>query len=66
MKLKMMTIGLLGFAISGVPGFADPAQAHRQPARPGTVNYLEGTAWLDGQPLDSKDVGNATLAAGRS
>src|SRR4051794_6142561 len=65
MKLKMMTIGLLGFAISGVPGFADPAQAPAKAARPGTVNYVEGTAYLDGQQLNSNDVGNTTLAAGQ-
>jgi hypothetical protein len=59
MRLKMMTIGLLGLAISGAPAFADPAPA--QPAHPGTVNYVEGTTDLEGPPLAGKDVGNATL-----
>jgi len=59
----MMTIGLLGLAISGAPAFADPTPA--QPARPGTVNYVEGNAFLDGQPLNGRDAGNATLDEGQ-
>ena len=63
MKLKNIMIALLGLGISGAPAFADPA--HAQPAHPGTVNYVEGAAYLDGQPLNSKDAGNATLEAGQ-
>lgn len=63
MKSKMTMIALLGLALSGAPAFADQAPA--QPAHPGTVNYVEGAAYLDGQPLNSKDVGNATLEAGQ-
>ncbi len=63
MKLKLITTGLLGLALSGAPAFADPAQP--RPASPGTVNYIEGTALLDGQVLNSKDAGNATLAPGQ-
>jgi hypothetical protein len=36
-----------------------------EPARPGTVNYVEGAAYLDGQPLNSKDVGSVTLEPGQ-
>src|SRR4051812_41390710 len=61
MKLKNIMIALLGLGISGAPAFADPS--HAQPAHPGTVNYVEGAAYLDGQPLNSKDAGNATLEA---
>ncbi len=63
MKSKMMMIALLGSGILVAPAFAD--QAPSQPARPGTVNYVEGTVSVDGQRLDSKDAGNATLAAGQ-
>jgi len=63
MKSKMWMIALLGLGIAGAPAFAD--QALRQPARPGTVNYIEGTAALDGQPFISKDVGNAILEQGQ-
>jgi hypothetical protein len=59
MKYKSTMIALLGVALSG--GFALGAE----PARPGTVNYVEGAAYLEGQPLNNKDVGNSTLEAGQ-
>jgi len=59
MKLKSTFIALIGLALAGVPALA------AEPARPGTVNYVEGAAYLEGQPLSSKDVGNATLEAGQ-
>lgn len=66
MKSKTTLIALLGFAISGAPAFAQSAGPNRaNPAQPGTVNYIEGAAYLDGQPLNSKDAGNATLEAGQ-
>ena len=67
MKLEMMMIGLLGLGLSGAPAFAAdiPEQTPAQPARPGTVNYVEGTAYLDGQPLNGNQAGNATLEAGQ-
>jgi hypothetical protein len=34
-------------------------------ARPGTLNYVEGQATLDGQALTQKSVGHAELAAGQ-
>jgi len=63
MKLKWMMIALLGSGIAGVPALADQIAA--PPARPGTVNYVEGTAYLGGQPLNSNQAGNATLEAGQ-
>ena len=66
MKWKMIMIGLLGLGISGAPAFADATGPNRaNPAQPGTINYVEGAASLEGQPLNSKDVGNATLQAGQ-
>ena len=58
MKSNLM-IALLGLSTLGVPAFA------AQPARPGTVNYVEGAAYLEGQPLNNQNVGNATLEAGQ-
>jgi hypothetical protein len=52
-------IALLGMAMLGTTAFA------AQPAQPGTVNYVEGTASLDGQTLNNKDVGNITLEPGQ-
>jgi hypothetical protein len=43
---------------------AAPAFA-AQPARPGTVNYVEGAAYIDGQQIDSKQIGNIDLNPGR-
>jgi hypothetical protein len=66
MRLQMMVIGLLGLGISTAPAWADaPSQTPTQPARPGTVNYIEGTASLDGQPLNGNQAGQATLEAGQ-
>jgi hypothetical protein len=59
MKPKSMMIALLGLVTLGATAFA------AQPAHPGTVNYVEGTASLDGQTLNNKDVGNVTLQAGQ-
>src|SRR5260370_17155762 len=36
------------------------------PARPGSINYVEGQASIAGQPLDSKAIGSAELQAGQS
>src|SRR5579864_6968043 len=66
MKLRILMIALLGSGISGAPVFADiPSQTPAHPAQPGTVNYIEGTAYLNGQPLSSRDVGNAQLEQGQ-
>lgn len=67
MRLKMMMVGLLGLGLTGAPVFAAdvPSQTPAQPARPGTVNYVEGTAYLDGQQIGTKDAGNAALDAGQ-
>ena len=67
MKFKIMMIWLLGSAISAAPALAAdmPPQAPVPPAGPGTVNYVEGSAYLDGQPLSSRDAGQAALAAGQ-
>jgi hypothetical protein len=54
-----MAIAILGIGMLGAQAFA------ADPARPGTVNYVEGAAYLEGQPLNSKDVGSATLEPGQ-
>ncbi len=36
------------------------------PPQPGTINYIEGQASLEGQPLTSKSVGSSVVAAGQS
>ncbi len=58
--LKM--VALLGLA-AGVPAL--PAQQIAQPARPGTVNYVEGSAFLDGGAIDPHNIGNVDVDAGQ-
>src|SRR5271165_6468192 len=36
------------------------------PPQPGTVNYIEGQAAIDGQALTDQSAGSAKLAAGQS
>jgi len=52
-RSKLMTVAGLFLAAVSTPVWADtPA-----PARPGTVNYVEGTAATGGQSLNAKSVG---------
>ena len=58
MKLKSMTILLLGLGICSAPAFgADTPQ-------PGALNYVEGSAFLEGQQLSTKSVGDTQLNPG--
>jgi hypothetical protein len=46
----------------------NPNAAERQnshPGRPGSINYVEGKAMLDGQPLTPESVGNAVMDRGQ-
>src|SRR6202041_142865 len=54
-----ITAALLGMGLVCAPAFA------ANPARPGTVNYIEGTAYLDGRQLNNQNVGNAELDPGQ-
>ena len=57
-------------AVLTLAGLSIPAKAAIPPA-PGVVNYIEGAASIDGQPITSKDIGraevkqNQTLATGQ-
>jgi hypothetical protein len=63
MKSTKITIGLLGIALSAWPALADTTRT--RVAQPGTVNYVEGTADLNGQPITGKDAGNTILETGQ-
>ena len=65
MKLKAMTIPLLGLGLAVAPALAVEPGAPNQPVMPGTVNYVEGSVSVDGQPVTSQQVGNVTLQAGQ-
>lgn len=59
MKHKSLALLLLGLGLTVVPAFA------AEPGRPGTINYLEGTAYIDAQQIDSKQIGNLDLNPGQ-
>src|SRR5262249_7842150 len=52
-------IGLPG-AILSLVALSIPAKA-AMPAHPGMINYVEGNASINGQPITAKDVGTAEL-----
>ena len=58
-RLKAMLT--LSLATLFVPAFGQGAN----PARPGTLNYIEGQASLEGQQLSAKSVGHAELQTGQ-
>ena len=62
---SMTTLALLGLGLMASPMLAAGQQQDQaRQAVPGTVNYVEGTVYLNGSQLNSKDVGNAVLAPG--
>ena len=58
---------LLGIGTLIAPAIATGQETAQnvEPARPGAVNYVEGVAYLDGSPLQQKDVGTAAMEAGQ-
>ncbi len=66
MRSSQKAIGSLFLAgILAVPVFSAPA-GNMGPAQPGTVNYVEGQASIDSQPLNQNSVGTAGLQAGQT
>ena len=59
MRSILKTVVLMGLAVIALPAFS------ADPARPGTVNYFEGAAFLDGRQLNVQEVGNLTVEAGQ-
>jgi hypothetical protein len=54
---------------TSLAALAAPAVAQMQnasPARPGTLNYIEGSATIDGQPLTPRSIGSAELNPGQN
>jgi len=59
MRTWKMTIALLGVAALCAPAFGADM------ARPGTVNYIEGAAYLNGTQLQNRNVGSTALDPGQ-
>jgi len=64
MSTKSITIMLLGLGLLSAPAFgADTPQTGVTP-QPGALNYVEGSALLEGQRLSNKSVGDTQLNPG--
>jgi hypothetical protein len=59
MMSKWTTIAMLGVGVLAIPAFG------QNPGRPGTVNYVEGSASVAGERLNPRDVGNTDLNPGQ-
>ncbi len=60
MRTLLKTIALLGMGALCAPLFG------AETARPGTVNYVEGAAFLQGKRLNPHDVGNIEMDPGQT
>ena len=49
-----------------LPGIGSAQSQNSRPAQPGTINYLEGHASVDNQPLTSNSVSSTQLQAGQT
>ena len=55
----------LSFVLSLATLSATAFGQNANPASPGTLNYVEGQASIEGRPISSSSVGNTTLQAGQ-
>lgn len=63
----LKTVVLLALAAIALPAAQVQAQAqsNAEPARPGAINYVEGSAYLDGRAINPHDVGTLDADAGQ-
>jgi hypothetical protein len=64
MGVKTMMPKFTTIALVSVAFMFSRAALGAEIARPGTINYVEGAAYLDGQPVTDKSVGTAELNPG--
>jgi hypothetical protein len=67
MNTILKTVALLGMALASVPALLAQQYAaqNAEPARPGSVNYVEGSAFLDGQAINPRNIGSLEVDAGQ-
>jgi hypothetical protein len=65
-SLKFATFVLMGLLFSAVPLPADSPTGTPTSARPGTLNYVEGQAYLGQQSLDNKSIGKVEVDPGET
>jgi hypothetical protein len=67
MKTTLKAVALLGMALVSIPALHAQQNAvqNAEPGRPGSINYVEGSAFLDGRAISPRDVGNLDADAGQ-
>lgn len=60
MKLQTISLLMLGVGILGAPAL------YAQQVGPGMLNYVEGSVFIEGQPMNSKSTGQVTLNPGET
>jgi hypothetical protein len=65
-SLKFAVVVLMGSMLSAVPLRADNPTGVSTTARPGTLNYVEGQAYLGQQSLDNKSIGKVEVSPGET
>lgn len=64
---KFSLLGLAAFCLAALPALGDVpnGQNNRGNPEPGSLNYVQGSAFLQGQQLNDQDLGSSQLAAGQ-
>jgi hypothetical protein len=67
MNTVLKTVALLGMALASVSTLRAQQNGgqNAEPARPGSINYVEGSAFLDGRAINPRDIGNLEVDAGQ-
>lgn len=65
MKFSLLGVGVL--CLAAVPALGDVPNGggNQNYPQPGTLNYVQGSAYLQGQQLNDKNLGNSDLAPGQ-
>ncbi len=67
MKLRAQVLwGLFLAAILSIPAWGTTTGQNQNSAVPGTINYVEGGAYIGNQALDQKSVGKTNLEVGQT
>lgn len=66
-RIRFLLPGAAVLCLAALPALGDipNGQSNQNYPEPGTLNYLQGSAYLQGQPLNDKEVGNIEMAAGQ-
>lgn len=65
--LFLLLFSVSGWAQNQPPGQnGEPGRQNALPPRPGSINYVEGKAFLDGKSLSPSDVGSVAVGRGQT